>query len=182
MEQPHMTAGSSAASAVMHSVNLTGTVESSRADRFVLDCISGRFIVLMDEDGWYRGDIVQAGDRVTVTGTASKTLADRDTLIADTLFVDGRTADYVADRNGRDGRGGGDGWLSVSARVASATRDTIELDIWARGLTVDLGGIRYKPRLAPGDLVSVYGTITDGGPDGRHRLVADGFARLSPPG
>lgn len=169
-------------------ISVTGSVESTAGDGFVLDYGSGRITVEMDDYDWYDNGALLPGDRVMVTGRMDDDLYDRRTIEASSVYVDSLNTYFYA--NPADEEGGyyayptarysiDDEWVALTGRVVSRSGDTLTLDTGIQQLKVDMEDVENGPAVDAGDRITVYGELDDVDLFDRRELEAKSILLLS---
>lgn len=175
---------------------LSGTVQSTQDDKFVLDYGDG--IITVEMDGWEwaggEGSYLKPGDNVTVSGNIDNDLFSGRELEADTVYLhnyytyyytEGSTSypydfyDYGEAVSMEDGS-----YATLTGTIAGQQGDEFTINTMGSTMKVDVSDMSDNPfdaegylRLKPGDRVRVYGEMDEDFFSGRE-LEADRIVLL----
>lgn len=156
-------------------LSLSGTVEATAGENFVLDYGRNSITVEMDDYDWYNENALVAGDKVTVTGRMDKDFLQMRRLEASSVYVDSIHTRFYANAADEE-----DLWatpstafvatsgMGVTGTVQSITGDEMTVDAGVFEYKVDTGELAYDPfdrdglqHIAVGDRVSISGQFDD---------------------
>lgn len=159
-------------------VTLNGRVLSAGNDSFVLDYGDGTITVEMDDWDWYEeGNLLSAGDRVSVSGLIDDDFLEKRSIEASTVYVeDLNTYFYASAADEEDPYFvsttyyiqplGDESQLSLTGTVGQVSGREFTLDTGTGSIQVDTSYMRYNPldkqgfqRVSRGDKVSVSGEL-----------------------
>ena len=149
---------------------LGGEVHSVDEESFVLDYGDGAITVEMGSYGWYNPQVLQKGDKVTVSGVMDDDIFDKRTLEASAVYVDRLDSYFLASAVDRDAGiyaypgamfMSDEEWVAVSGTVASMDEDELMLDIGFQTIEVETDDLVGGPNLSEGDRVIIYGEVED---------------------
>lgn len=175
---------------------LSGTVQSTDDDEFVLDYGDG--IITVEMDGWQwsgeEGNYLKVGDNVTVSGNIDDDLFEGREIEADTVYLHNNYTYYYTEGSApypvgyteydevssmEDGS-----YATLTGTIASHDDDEFVLNTMGKTMKVDISDMDDNPfdaegylRLKDGDRVRVYGEMDDDFFSGRE-LEADRIVLL----
>jgi uncharacterized protein YdeI (BOF family) len=155
-------------------ISINGTVQSAKADSFVLDYGDGIITVEMDDWDWYReGYKLLNGDNVTVYGRIDDDLFEVAKIEASSVYVKGLNSFFFANDADEEDFA----YVNFVAPMTAAINGEVQeingreftVDTGTGALSVDTSSMPYNPldkegyqRVEKGDRVSVVGALNPG--------------------
>ena len=155
-------------------ISINGTVQSAKADSFVLDYGEGVITVEMDDWDWYReGYKLLNGDDVTVYGRIDDDLFEVAKIEADSVYVTGLNSFFFANDADEEDIA----YVNLVAATTAAIQGRVtdidgrefSVNTGSGTLRVDTSSMPYNPldkqgyqQVEEGDRVSVVGALTPG--------------------
>lgn len=169
-------------------LSISGTVEASFDDNFLLNYGSGFISVEMDDYDWYNENVLLSGDKVSVTGRMDDDVFEVRTIEASSVYVERLNeffyASAIDEEDGPYAFPAFDSvWegerISVTGIVASRDGDSLDLDTGFGHIDVDTARIERDLNIEAGDRVSVYGAVEEANIFEVRELRATSVIRLS---